>query len=101
MFAKTLKKRFPNYLGRLHGEVVAIGTLFVGSQSAGIYDLVTLDDYRRRGIGSAMFQHLLKEASNENRRFCVLQASKDGLGIYTKAGFRTTGDVHTFERKVT
>jgi hypothetical protein len=35
------------YLGTFHGEVVVIGTLFVGSQTVGIYDLVTRDDYRR------------------------------------------------------
>src|SRR6266496_3982574 len=45
------------YLGTFHGKVVATGTLFVGSQTVGIYDIATHDDYRRRGIGSAMFQH--------------------------------------------
>jgi ribosomal protein S18 acetylase RimI-like enzyme len=85
------------YLGTFRGKVVAIGTLFVGSQTVGIYDIVTHNDYRRRGIGNAMFQYLLKEANASNRRFAVLQASNDGLGIYLKAGFRMTGDVLTFE----
>jgi len=62
------------YLGTFHGKVVAIGTLFVGSQTVGIYDIATRDGYRMRGIGTAMFQHLLKDACTENRRFCVLQA---------------------------
>jgi ribosomal protein S18 acetylase RimI-like enzyme len=88
-----------HYLGTLHGTVVATGTLFVGSQTTGIYDLVTRDDYRRRGIGSAMFQYLLHEACTWHRRFCVLQASPDGLGIYRKAGFRAVGEVQTFENR--
>jgi GNAT superfamily N-acetyltransferase len=88
-----------HYLGTLHGTVVATGTLFVGSETVGIYDLVTRDDYRRRGIGSAMFQYLLQEACTWNRRFCVLQASPDGLGIYMKAGFRAIGAVQTFENR--
>lgn len=87
------------YLGTLHGKAVAVGTLFIGSQTAGVYDIVTRDDYRRRGIGSAIFQHLLKDACCENCRFCVLQASKDGLGLYLKAGFRVTGNVLTFENR--
>jgi GNAT superfamily N-acetyltransferase len=87
------------HLGTFHGEIVVIRTLFVGSQTVGIYDIVNRDDYRRRGIGSAMFQDLLKQACTQNHRFCVLQASKDGLGIYVKAGFRVTGGVFTFERK--
>jgi ribosomal protein S18 acetylase RimI-like enzyme len=87
------------YLGIFHGTVVATGTLFVGSQTAGIYDIVTHDQYRQRGIGTTMFQHLLKEAITTNRRYAVLQASKDGLGIYTRAGFQAVGNVLTFERK--
>lgn len=88
------------YLGMLHGTVVAAGTLFVGSETVGIYDIVTSDHYRRRGIGSAMFQHLLQDASAWNRRFCVLQASPDGLGIYARAGFSAIGEVHTFENRL-
>ncbi|GHO41927.1 GNAT family N-acetyltransferase [Ktedonospora formicarum] len=85
------------YLGTLQGKIVTIGTIFVGSQTVGIYDLVTHNDYRRRGIGNTMFQHLLKEARDSNRRFAILQASNDGLGIYLRAGFKRTGDVLTFE----
>jgi ribosomal protein S18 acetylase RimI-like enzyme len=89
-----------HYIGTLHGTVVASGTLCIGSETVGIYDVVTRDEYRRRGIGSAMFQRLLEDACTYNRRFCVLQASKDGLGIYVKAGFRAIGDVHTFENRM-
>jgi GNAT superfamily N-acetyltransferase len=89
-----------HYLGALHSKVVAIGTLFVGSETVGIYDIVTSDDYRGIGIGSAMFQHLLHDAATWNRRYCVLQASPDGLGIYTRAGFSPIGEVHTFENRL-
>jgi ribosomal protein S18 acetylase RimI-like enzyme len=95
--------RFPAmhyYLGTLHGAVVATGMLFVGSEPVGMYDVATCNPYRRRGIGSAMFQHLLKDACTCNRRFCVLQASEDGLGIYVKAGFKAVGAVHVFEHSV-
>ncbi|GHO88645.1 GNAT family N-acetyltransferase [Dictyobacter formicarum] len=88
-----------HYLGTFHGTVVATGTLFVGSETIGIYDIATHADYRRRGFGSAMFQYLLKEACTWNRRFCVLQASQEGLGIYEKAGFRAVGTVQTFENR--
>lgn len=89
------------YIGTFQGTVVAAGTLFVGSQTVGIYDVATRVEYRRRGIGSAMFQHLLNEARTTNHRFCVLQASQEGSGIYIKAGFNVTGEVLTFERKET
>ncbi|GCE29937.1 N-acetyltransferase [Dictyobacter alpinus] len=92
---------FPNmryYLGICDEQVVAIGTLFIGSETIGIYDIVTHNHYRKRGIGSAMFQHLLNEARKEKHRFSVLQASPDGLGIYLRSGFTITGEVFTFER---
>ncbi len=88
-----------HYFATLQGTTVAIGTLFVGTETAGIYDVVTSDAYRKKGIGSAMFQHLLADARSCNRRFCVLQASPDGLGIYTKAGFRPVDTVHVFENR--
>lgn len=87
------------YLAMLQGTVVATGMLFVGSQTVGIYDVVTHPEYRRRGIGSAMFQCLLQDACTSHHRRCVLQASQDGLGIYVQAGFRQVGKIHVFENR--
>ena len=80
-----LWQRFPalhHYLGIASGEVVATGSLFVGSAACAIYDIVTRPDARQRGIGSAMFAHILREARTLQHRSVVLQASADGLGIY-------------------
>lgn len=88
-----------SFIGTYHGDVVATGTLFVGAETLGIYDIVTHADYRQRGIGSAMFAHLLREAAAYPQRPIVLQASADGIGIYLKAGFKPAGQVHTFERR--
>jgi len=88
------------YIGTYAGEVVATGSLFIGSETVGIYDIVTRANYRRKGIGSAMFAHLLDEAKRYGHRYAVLQASADGIGIYIKAGFRAVGTVHTFENRV-
>lgn len=88
-----------HYLGTYHDQVVATGTLFIGRETAGIYDIVTQAEYRHRGIGSAMFAYLLNEARSYQRRYVVLQASADGMGIYLKAGFTPVGDVHTFENR--
>lgn len=87
------------YTGTYHGEVVATGTLFVGRETLGIYDIVTRAEYRHQGIGSAMFGHLLREATAYSQRYVVLQASADGMGIYLKAGFIPAGNVHTFENR--
>jgi ribosomal protein S18 acetylase RimI-like enzyme len=88
-----------HYLGTCHDQVVATGALFIGSETAGIYDIATRAEYRHRGIGSAMFAYLLNEARSYQHRYVVLQASAEGIGIYLKAGFTPIGDVHTFENR--
>ncbi|MFN8443514.1 MAG: GNAT family N-acetyltransferase [Caldilineaceae bacterium] len=95
-------EQFPDmryYIGLYQNQVVATGTLFVGSETIGIYDIVTDERFRRKGIGSAMFAHLLNEAGRWGRRYAVLQASSDGIGIYARAGFRAAGNVHVFENR--
>ncbi|NMG10772.1 GNAT family N-acetyltransferase [Brasilonema sp. UFV-L1] len=63
------------------------------------YDIATRAEYRHRGIGSAMFSYLLREARFYQHRYAVLQASTDGIGIYLKAGFTPIGEVHVFENR--
>ena len=94
--------RFPemrHYIGIYDDQVVATGTLFIGRETVGIYDIVTSAQYRRRGIGSAMFAYLLNEAKSFPHRYVVLQASADGIGIYRKAGFIPAGEVHIFDNR--
>ena len=86
-----------HYVGMLGGEVVATGSLYIGSATSGIYDVITREDLRGRGIGSAMFAYLLGEAKRERHRTAVLQASDAGQGIYRRAGFVTVGEVQVFE----
>jgi GNAT superfamily N-acetyltransferase len=88
------------YIGTYCGEVVATGSLFIGSETVGIYDIVTQADYRHKGIGSAMFGYLLDEARRYQQRYAVLQASPNGLGIYAATGFTAVGQVHTFENRL-
>lgn len=87
------------YIGEYQGEVVATGALFTARETVGIYDIATHASYRHKGIDSAMFAHLLKEAKFYQRRYAVLQASAEGIGIYLKAGFEPLGDLHVFENR--
>jgi GNAT superfamily N-acetyltransferase len=102
-FTHFTPDRFPAlryYIGIYQEQVVATGTLFVSSETSGIYDIVTDDAFRRKGIGSAMFAHLLQEATNLGRPYAVLQASPAGVGIYARTGFEAVGEVHVFENRV-
>jgi len=77
------------YVGRLDGVPVATSQLFVGESVAAVHLVVTLPEVRRRGIGTAMTRHVLREAHTLGYRVGVLTASPFGIGSYRRIGFRT------------
>lgn len=56
-------------------------------KTVGLYGLATLERFRGRGIGSAMMTYALNKAKVHGYRHAILQASEDGIGIYTRYGF--------------
>jgi GNAT superfamily N-acetyltransferase len=76
------------YIGRLDGKPVAISELFVGHGVAAVHYVVTLPEVRRRGIGTAMTLHVLREARARGYGVAVLTASPEGISVYRRIGFR-------------
>jgi len=81
---------FPLYhfLGRLDGAPAATATLLPAGGIAGIHDVSTVPEARRRGIGTAMTLAALHEAHRLGYEMAFLQPSAMGRPLYERIGFR-------------
>ncbi len=57
-------------------------------RTVGLYGLATVEHFRGRGIGSAMMTYSLNKLQALGYDNVILQASEDGIGIYTRFGFK-------------
>jgi GNAT superfamily N-acetyltransferase len=76
------------FLGRLNGEPVATASLLLAGGIAGIYDVSTVPEARRRGIGTVMTVAALQEARAGGFETTFLQPSEMGEPLYHRLGFR-------------
>jgi GNAT superfamily N-acetyltransferase len=76
-----------NYVASIGNRPVAIASLSLAGGVAGIWNVATLPDCRKQGIGTAITLAPLQEAFSLGYRRAVLISSSDGLGVYKKLGF--------------
>jgi ribosomal protein S18 acetylase RimI-like enzyme len=77
-----------HYVGFVNGRIVSHATLLLGAGVAGIYNVGTMREARRQGIGAAMTLTPLLEAREMGYRAGVLQSSEMGYNVYRRLGFR-------------
>ncbi|MCI0395140.1 MAG: GNAT family N-acetyltransferase [Chloroflexi bacterium] len=85
------------YVGYVAGRPVACSELCLAAGVAGLYSVVTLAGARRRGYGTALTGHALREAKAAGYTTAILQASAEGLGLYTRLGFAPAGQITEFK----
>jgi hypothetical protein len=85
------------YLGYLGQEPVATAQIAVSGGTAGLYNVSTRAEYRRRGIGMAMTILPLLDARAAGADLGILQAASDGVGVYRRAGFVPFGEYREFK----
>ncbi|MDW4550688.1 GNAT family N-acetyltransferase [Defluviimonas sp. D31] len=84
----------PRYVGYLEGEPVAVSSLVMAADLAGVYAVATLPAARKLGIGTAMTLHAMAEGKRRGARHAVLQATEMGRPVYERLGF---SKVHEYE----
>lgn len=78
---------FRHFLAYLNGEAVATCSLFLGAGVAGIYDVGTLPERRRRGVGAAITRAAIADAAASGYRMAILHSSELGANMYRALGF--------------
>ncbi|WP_237064189.1 GNAT family N-acetyltransferase [Microbulbifer zhoushanensis] len=90
------RSRLKFYLARLDGEAVASGCLFASADALGIYDLETVEAHRGKGIGRALFNHLLAQALHSHHKYAVALTPENRQSAYLDAGFFAVGQVSRY-----
>ncbi len=88
--------RMQHYVGILDGKPVASSSVFLGADVAGIYNVGTLPDHRRQGIGAAMTLEPLYYARKMGYRTGILHSSPAGFNVYRQIGFKEYCKVKTY-----
>ncbi|RIV21616.1 N-acetyltransferase [Fibrisoma montanum] len=66
-------------------------------QTIGLYCLATLNEYRGRGIGTALMTFALNKARELGYKTAVLQASEEGIRIYERLGFSVVNTYYEYQ----
>lgn len=86
------------YVGRIDGRPVATSRLSIGGGVAGVYTVLTLPEFRGRGIGRAMTLAALRAGRELGYRIGVLQSTEEGYPVYRRLGFREIFTYQVYER---
>ena len=89
-------KPIRHFVGYLEGRPVSCSSLACFDGVAGVWNVVTLEDYRGRGIGTALTIHACFAGKARGYRYCVLSASRLGASVYRRIGFVDTGSQSMF-----
>lgn len=78
-----------HFIAYLNGAPVGTASLSVSTSSAGIWNLATLPEYRKHGIGGALVHASLIEAKQRqyNQVMAILMPKGLAWGLFTKLGF--------------
>ncbi|GMK42894.1 hypothetical protein PghCCS26_00210 [Paenibacillus glycanilyticus] len=77
-----------HYLGLMNGKPVAAATAFFDGDSIAIYNVATLEAFRRLGIGGALTAYAVQQGKSDGATRAILQSSDKGINVYRKIGFQ-------------
>lgn len=85
------------YLGVAEGRPVATSALICSDDVAGVYNVSTVPEVRKRGYGEALTWHAIAAGATRGCDMAALQASDMGRPIYERMGFNLVSPYRTFQ----
>lgn len=77
------------FVGHIDGTIVTTATSVLSGETAGVFQVGTLEKHRGKGLGNVMTGHAIKAAVERGARISYLQASALGQPVYESMGFKT------------
>ncbi len=77
-----------HYIGYLNGRPAGMASVYIGEGVAGIYNIITLPEARRRGVARMLTLHALRFGAQRGMKTGILQATDAGAHVYRGLGFR-------------
>lgn len=85
-YNKTLP--WVRFTGIVDSEAVATSAVFLGSGAAGLDNVTTISNWRKKGAGASMVSYALRFSQSLGYNIGVLQASDMGFNLYRRLGFK-------------
>jgi len=90
-----------HYLGFVGTEPVATTSLVLSGPVPGIWNVGTLVEHRRQGIGAELMHHALSEAEALGHNANMLLASTEGVPLYRRLGYEIVSMARMYARRKT
>jgi GNAT superfamily N-acetyltransferase len=90
------------YVAYVKGKPIGTSFLFSLMKTGGIFNVGTLKEYRKRGVGTALTVHAIMESIKEGNNIHTLQTAKGGNAerLYNEIGFVTDHTVTWYIKKL-
>jgi GNAT superfamily N-acetyltransferase len=88
------------YRARARGELASVLSIVDAGSDCVMAWVATLERFRGRGLARRLMLVALHEARERGMATSSLQATRMGLGVYERLGYRTACRLHMYERRV-
>jgi GNAT superfamily N-acetyltransferase len=85
--AESKPRRVWHFCASAESKPIGVATLVSGAGVSGLYGVEVLENWRNRGIGTALVDVAVRKARDLGFSTTVLSATRLGKGVYERVGF--------------